>query len=69
MGSVLSYRKEAPEIFDPDLMPELPEVETFRRFADQYALHRTVRKVNVFTPKILENMTETQLSSGWKPVV
>ncbi|WP_373532837.1 Fpg/Nei family DNA glycosylase [Vampirovibrio sp.] len=42
-------------------MPELPEVETFRQFAEQYALNRPVRQVRVLTPKILENTTEAQL--------
>lgn len=42
-------------------MPELPEVETFRRFADRYALNQTVKTVEVFTPKILENTSESEL--------
>lgn len=42
-------------------MPELPEVETFRRFTDRYALDIPITAVRVFKPKILENTTEADL--------
>ncbi len=42
-------------------MPELPEVETFKRFTDRYALGQPIRAVRVLTPKILENTTEKAL--------
>lgn len=45
-------------------MPELPEVETFRRFAERHALNRTVRTVEVLTPKILEQTTEAALKQA-----
>lgn len=45
-------------------MPELPEVETFRRFADRYALNQVVQTVEVLTPKILENTTESDLKQA-----
>lgn len=45
-------------------MPELPEVETFRRFAERHALHQPVREVRVFTPRILEGVTESKLKKN-----
>ncbi len=45
-------------------MPELPEVETFRRFTERYALHVPVTDVRVFKPKILENTTELALEQA-----
>lgn len=39
-------------------MPELPEVETFKRFVDRYALGRVVHTVQVLHSKILENTLE-----------
>jgi formamidopyrimidine-DNA glycosylase len=35
-------------------MPELPDVEVFRRYADATALHKTIREVDVRIPRILE---------------
>ncbi|WP_303674852.1 Fpg/Nei family DNA glycosylase [Vampirovibrio chlorellavorus] len=45
-------------------MPELPEVETFRRFTERYALHSPVTDIRVFRPKILENTTEAALQEA-----
>jgi formamidopyrimidine-DNA glycosylase len=42
-------------------MPELPEVETFRRFTEQYALQVPVADVRVLKPKILEHTSEADL--------
>ncbi len=42
-------------------MPELPEVETFRRFTERYALQVPVADVRVFKPKILEQTSEADL--------
>ncbi len=42
-------------------MPELPEVETFKRFIDRYALGRAVQEVQVLHPKILEGVTQAAL--------
>lgn len=39
-------------------MPELPEVETFKRFIDRHALGRAVQDVQVLHPKILEGVTQ-----------
>lgn len=38
-------------------MPELPEVEVFKRFIDQHALDKPVQQVQIFEPKILEATT------------
>ncbi|MFW5857043.1 MAG: Fpg/Nei family DNA glycosylase [Planctomycetota bacterium] len=38
-------------------MPELPDVETFRRYLQSTALHETVRTVTVSEPRVLENVS------------
>lgn len=45
-------------------MPELPEVEVFRRFAEQHALNRTIQSVQIFHPKILEKLSASALQSA-----
>lgn len=40
------------------IMPELPEVETFKRFVECHAVGRTVQQVQVLHDKILEGVTE-----------
>jgi formamidopyrimidine-DNA glycosylase len=45
-------------------MPELPEVETFRRFAEQYALHQPIRHVEVLRDKILQDVTPAELKAA-----
>ena len=42
-------------------MPELPEVERYRRFLERHALGRTVRRVVVTDPGILRNTTASAL--------
>jgi formamidopyrimidine-DNA glycosylase len=44
-------------------MPELPEVETFRRFFDSKILGKQIKKVIVTDEKILENLTEKELKT------
>ncbi len=43
-------------------MPELPEVEIFKRFAEQHALHQAITGIEVLHPGILEGVTPTQLA-------
>lgn len=45
-------------------MPELPEVETFKRFVDRHALGRVVSQVQILHPKILEGVTESAFLSA-----
>jgi formamidopyrimidine-DNA glycosylase len=47
-------------------MPELPEVEIFRRYVETNALDQTVRQVEVLKSKILESVTEAQLQNALK---
>ena len=47
-------------------MPELPEVEIFKRFAETHALGKLITGVQVFNPKILEHTTEAQLQKALK---
>ncbi|HEY9687875.1 MAG TPA: DNA-formamidopyrimidine glycosylase family protein [Coleofasciculaceae cyanobacterium] len=44
-------------------MPELPEVEVFKRFVDRHALHKAIQSCAVFNPKILEPGLEAVLAS------
>lgn len=45
-------------------MPELPEVETKRHYADEYTLEQTIIDIEVRTEKILEFTTEKDLKSN-----
>jgi len=40
-------------------MPELPDVEVFRRFAENHALKQRIKKVEVEEPKIADSSKET----------
>lgn len=42
-------------------MPELPDVEVFKRYLDRTALHATVREVTVHTPKVLHGVSAATL--------
>ena len=42
-------------------MPELPDVETFRRYIDNNALHKKISKVQVENKKVLSKITESEL--------
>lgn len=44
-------------------MPELPEVETFKNYLKPKVEEQTVKKVNVFVPKILKNTNEEELEN------
>lgn len=43
-------------------MPELPDVEVFKRYIDATSLHKTVRRVTAPAPKILADLSENRLS-------
>ncbi|HKK74589.1 MAG TPA: DNA-formamidopyrimidine glycosylase family protein [Saprospiraceae bacterium] len=48
-------------------MPELPEVNTFKRYFDESALHQKIARTTVFDDKIIRNMSGTafeQLTQG-----
>jgi formamidopyrimidine-DNA glycosylase len=42
-------------------MPELPDVEVFRRYLEANGLHRQIRKVEVRHQRILRNISESRL--------
>jgi len=44
-------------------MPELPDVEVFRKYLDKTALHQTVKKVEIFAKDILDEASQKQLQS------
>jgi formamidopyrimidine-DNA glycosylase len=44
-------------------MPELPDVEVFRKYLDKMALHQSIEKVEVFAKDILNNISQKQLQS------
>jgi formamidopyrimidine-DNA glycosylase len=43
-------------------MPELPDVETFKRYIDSTALHKTIKNTTVSNTKILENISQKALT-------
>lgn len=45
-------------------MPELPEVESFRRFFDAHALNQKIVQVQVTDERILENITQPDLKKA-----
>jgi formamidopyrimidine-DNA glycosylase len=47
-------------------MPELPDVETFRRYMAATSLHKTIKKVDVRSPEILEGISASRLKNGLK---
>ncbi|SFR41787.1 formamidopyrimidine-DNA glycosylase [Marinobacter daqiaonensis] len=42
-------------------MPELPDVEVFKRYIDATALHQTIQRVTAPAPKVLDDMSISQL--------
>ncbi|MBD3193827.1 MAG: Fpg/Nei family DNA glycosylase [Candidatus Lokiarchaeota archaeon] len=42
-------------------MPELPDVETYKRYIDSTSLHKKITKVNDIHNKILENISKNEL--------
>src|SRR5690242_1515894 len=47
-------------------MPELPEVETFRRYLDNTSLHRRITNVEVRDVYVLQNISGRQLARQLK---
>jgi len=47
-------------------MPELPDVETFRKYVDFTSLHKKITDVLVENKKILDNISQTQLEKKLK---
>jgi formamidopyrimidine-DNA glycosylase len=45
-------------------MPELPDVETFRRYLDATSLHQEIEKVEVRSRQILEGVSAQELKDG-----
>lgn len=45
-------------------MPELPDVETFKRYIDSTSLHKTIEKAQVMNKKILEEISKNNLEQG-----
>jgi len=44
-------------------MPELPEVESFKRYMDKTSLNRTIGNIDVKSPEILQNVDKGDLKS------
>ncbi len=42
-------------------MPELPDVEVFKRYFDATALHQEIRKVEVYPAQVLKGITEKEM--------
>ena len=47
-------------------MPELPDVEIFRKFLDKTALHLSIEKVEVLATDVLDDISQKQLQSQIK---
>lgn len=47
-------------------MPELPDVEEFKRYMDSTALHKTIKKASVTDEQVLENTSAHKLEKGLK---
>jgi formamidopyrimidine-DNA glycosylase len=45
-------------------MPELPEVETYRRYIDRYSLHRSIQAIEVKNKITIKGFQEDQLRSA-----
>lgn len=45
-------------------MPELPDVETFKRYMDSTSLHKAIEAVQVRSAKILENVSSRKLQAS-----
>jgi formamidopyrimidine-DNA glycosylase len=43
-------------------MPELPEVETFKRYMDTTSLHQRIRRIEVRSPDLLKNVSVQRFS-------
>jgi formamidopyrimidine-DNA glycosylase len=51
-----------PSIPEDDPMPELPDVETFKRYADATCLHKTIRSVSVEAADLLQGVSARRLA-------
>lgn len=47
-------------------MPELPDVEVFKRYVDSTALHQDIQEVQVDNTRVLENVSAKKLKSSLK---
>lgn len=47
-------------------MPELPDVETFRRYVDATSLHHRIDEIEIDTPRMLKGVTAATLRSRLK---
>lgn len=47
-------------------MPELPDVEVFRKYLDEMALHQSLEKVEMFASDVLDGISRKQLQSRVK---
>ncbi len=47
-------------------MPELPDVEIYRKYLQSTALHQKIAKADTYCPRVLSNVTERQLKSALK---
>ncbi|BES70565.1 formamidopyrimidine-DNA glycosylase [Marinobacter nanhaiticus D15-8W] len=45
-------------------MPELPDVEAFKRYIDSTALHQSIRRVTVPAPKVLGDLSKRKLAQA-----
>lgn len=45
-------------------MPELPDVETFRRYVDATSLHQTIESVDISAPGMLRGISEAEFKSA-----
>ncbi len=47
-------------------MPELPDVETFKRYMNETALHHKIDKVNISAPKLVKNVSAATIKRRLK---
>ncbi len=47
-------------------MPELPDVEVFKQYFDATALHKEIRKVDVYPAQVLKGITEKEMKLNYQ---
>ena len=47
-------------------MPELPEVETVRKVLESWVINKTIKRVYVYYPNIVDNSNEEELNTKLK---
>src|SRR5262245_13124382 len=47
-------------------MPELPEVESFRRYFDRTSLHQEIKEVRLYSPEMLQGISPKKFSEELK---